>query len=209
MTTRSITLKPLTFGEIPPDEKALYILNRTVPTGPISFAVHSNGKIVTVKIPNTKVPIDITQYVPRKDILADINFMNQVRRGNVIVISMDDALEIYANDPAATKELRRVFELNSVGRDAQGNIEYYYNSAPNNSMPQPTINPPTAMNPDTAGMFVVGIHGRLMNGEDAADCLADLQIREHTLKKADVQYIMENVTDETIKNWAASLTVPN
>lgn len=171
----------------------VYVVNKTNPKGNISIVVPDGmGNQVSVRIPITWIPIDLTTQATKKSLLATPAFRSLVARKYIDLINPDSALE-YLEDPEAAKEMARIFK--------QANVESIGAPTENNNalsaeleLEEGNINP-------------IAMNIALAKDLEEDDALRLLRTNESSLVKADFQYIAENSTKQKVKDYAAGLAL--
>lgn len=108
----STKLKYLTISQSErAEDSSLYVINRTKPRGNINLVVGNNyGTRDAVRIPISRVPLDLTTQAVKANILQSPEFRRSVAKGSIMIISTDSAEELFAEDPAAQKEREELFD---------------------------------------------------------------------------------------------------
>lgn len=87
-------------------ERSLFVLNKTGML--MTMDVKSGNDTVTLKIPKTWVPIDLSLQVRKADILDSPNYRNAIARNRLKEMSTEAALALLADDPDAKAEYNKV-----------------------------------------------------------------------------------------------------
>lgn len=107
---------------------SVWVLNASarpgVQAGIISIAVREgNGGTVSVNIPVTKIPVDLSTFATKQALIQSPNFRKAVASKLITIISEEDAQQRIKGNPDYDKEYARIHHLN----DDAMNI---YESAP-------------------------------------------------------------------------------
>lgn len=201
-------MRPLTVTQALVDHKddlALYVMNRTKPAGNINLTVlGEDGTQQSIVIPKTFVPIDMTLFAPRANLLKNKHFRQLCQLGEIAIAHPDDAENAIQASPKAKQEIQRVLTMNA-GSDSSAMpemLEMRTDVAPTVQQQAPIHNEET-YNPTP---FVAGIVNRaLLEGEDMADLMDDISMRQDELSFEDMTYIANNVEDQTLKQFIADM----
>ena len=105
-------MRPLTVTQALVDHKddlALYVMNRTKPAGNINLTVlGEDGTQQSIVIPKTFVPIDMTLFAPRSNLLKNKHFRQLCQLGEIAIAHPDDAEAAIQNSPKAKQEIQRL-----------------------------------------------------------------------------------------------------
>jgi hypothetical protein len=187
------------------DDLALYVMNRTKPAGNINLTVlGEDGTSQSIVIPKTFVPIDMTLFAPRDNLLKNKHFRQLCQLGEIAIAHPDDAETAIQNSPKAKQEIQRVLTMNA-GSDSAAMPEYLEMRT---DVAAPVQQQAPIHNEETYSPtpFVAGIVNRALNeGEDMADLMDDISMRQDELSFEDMTYIANNVEDQTLKQFIADL----
>ena len=183
-------------------DKSLYVMNRTDVPGAINLtATAANGHRVPVVIPNTFIPVDMSNWVPKENLIQDPTFRRLVQSGAVFLINTEDAERAIASNPRAEKEQQRIYAINAQlagDGDKAGTVEIT-GSREKQAKKVVTEN-------DNVGPFALGIVQRSKEGnEDVSDIISDIEARAYSLKPNDLDYIANNVSSSEIKQFVQEL----
>jgi hypothetical protein len=201
-------MRPLTVTQALVDHKddlALYVMNRTKPAGNINLTVlGEDGTQQSIVIPKTFVPIDMTLFAPRSNLLKNKHFRQLCQLGEIAIAHPDDAEAAIQNSPKAKQEIQRVLTMNA-GSDSSAMpemLEMRTDVAPPVQQQAPIHNEESY----SPTPFVAGIVNRaLLEGEDMADLMDDISMRGDELTFDDLTYIANNVEDQTLKMFIADM----
>lgn len=220
MSQQNVALmRPLTVVEAlaRKEDLTLYVMNMVRPTreqpdmrpGNINLGVKGDdGSVQTVVIPKTHVPIDMTMFISRENLLLNRHFRQLVQLGHIAIAHPEDAERAIQNSASAQKEINRVLSLNSYGAENNSPARMLeLRSSPlidgGNGVPTlATESAPTEFLPDP---FAVGIVNRAAGNEDVADLIGDIEIQRLALTEADLTYIANNVEDPVLKQAIADM----
>jgi len=185
-------------------ELSLFVMNRTKPAGNINMTVTGDDGISqTVVIPTTFIPVDMSNFVSKAALLRSTVFRRLVASGSVVLVDPNNARDAIENDPRAAREAKRLVSINAAvnSTDDPGFIEMDSSGAVSEEKRAQA----TAGDEEDAGQqinpFAIGIVSRANSGDDIADLICDLESHAHTLEIVDFDYIMTNVSDQTLKSW--------
>lgn len=171
------------------DTSSLFVLNKSNPRGNVNFVVVDSGQQkISVQVPVTFIPVDLSVFSERSDVLRNPHFRRLIARGYLHIVSSDSA-EKFMEDPRARKEHDRVFDVltDEHEMDFQAPVEQSVNASPPESGTE-------------VSTFVQNILLRVAQ-EDEEDLILDLERKLDTLNKNDVQYLMDNSSSAKIKSW--------
>lgn len=179
----------------------LYVMNNVRPSGNLNLNVtDQDGTRVTVVIPATAIPVDMSLFVGKKELLANRDFRRLHAKDSIFIVHPDDAALAIESNPRAKAELKRLLSENSVSLESTKTTDDDF----------------VEMKLGTSGVnreevaskkldpFVVALPDRIQS-EDPADLLADLENRAHTLTVDDLEYVAANVNDPAIKQFVSDL----
>lgn len=192
-----VKLKLITITEAERSEDSrLFVLNRTAdPVGNINItATMEDGSRGCVVIPSTFIPFDMSNYISKKSLLAASEFRRLVARAMVYLVDPDEAANFIENSDRAKREQARL--LSSLG-GADVSDDKQFIEIQDNIREEIKVEQTLEADP-----FVMAIIDR-ENSEDAGDLLNELEARAYTLKRTDLEYLMANTKQPTIKTWAA------
>lgn len=171
------------------DSSQIFVLNKSNPRGNVNFVVVDSGQQkISVQVPVTFIPVDLSTFATKQDVLRNPNFRRLVARGFIHIISSDSA-EKFLEDPRAEREYNRIFDVLSEDNDLsfQAPVEESVNAAPPESKTD-------------VSQFVQNI--LLRASEEAVDDLiVELETKLDTMSTADVQYLMDNTSSADLKTW--------
>ena len=180
------------------DDLCLYVMNVVKPGGNINLtAKGEDGQMQSVVIPKTFIPVDMTLFINRSNLLNNQIFRQLVVRGDVVIVHPDDAEKAIEAHPNAKKEQKRIlssntdYDINSGGqsggyiemKDTGGSLQQRVESDASNISP-----------------FAAGIVSRAAS-EDVADLMMDIEANRDTLSTDDLEFIATNVEDATLKQF--------
>lgn len=171
------------------DSSQLFVLNKSNPRGNVNFVVvDAAQQKISVQVPVTFIPVDLSIFATKNDILRNPNFRRLIARGFVHIVSTDSAEE-FLQDPRAQKEHNRIFDVLNEDNDLdfQAPVEESVNAAPPESKTE-------------VSQFVQNILLRVAE-EDTDDLITELETKLDTMSAADVQYLMDNTSSAALKEW--------
>jgi len=188
------------------DDIELYVMNLTKPAGNINLTVKGEDDTMqSIVIPKTFVPIDMTMFAPRKNLLLNKHFRQLQQLGQIAIAHPEDALTAIQASPKAQQEIQRVLHMNAVGNEAvaPAMLEMRTDIAPAQQPSQAPIENEESYQPSP---FAAGIVNRAgLEGEDMADLMGDIEMRRDELSLDDMNYIANNVEDVALKQFIADL----
>lgn len=178
------------------DTSSVWVLNTSGRAGASKGIINvtiteGNGRASVVRIPVTKIPVDLTTQATKTALMMSPDFRRIVAAGIVMVITEESALKLLDNDEAR-EEQRRLLNV-----EQQHEIQ-------NSDLPSEV----QSMNAESAG----SISGFALNlahateGDEEAMC-ANLRNNSDSLSKEELQYIVNNSVLHKIKMLAAELAV--
>lgn len=177
------------------EDSNLFVLNRTPEAGNVNFTVRTqSGNTVSVQAPITWIPYDLTMFAQKMDILRDPNFRKVQARGYLVIVDSAEAEKFMQENERARKELARLLGVNDaisaeVGASRQIPIDQQLNAkAPENA--------------NISG-FIQNLVLRV-GQEPADDIVNELDIKGHTATAEEIEYLMNNITEATVKAWCAT-----
>ena len=87
------------------DENSMWVLNKLKASHSFTLDILSGARI-TILIPNTWIPIDVTQYATAEDITRSPNFRTMKAREQIEHISREEAVKILKRSGAADEQYR-------------------------------------------------------------------------------------------------------
>lgn len=184
------------------NDSSLYVMNRTNdPVGAINLtAVGAGGTRIPVVIPNTFIPVDMSNFVPKENLLRDATFRRLVQSGVVILINSEDAERAISANPRAEKEQQRIYSVNSELQEDEtpGTVTIGGDDVKTEKK---------VVTENEVSPFALGVVQRLNEGsENSADIISDIEARAYSLKPADFEYISNNVSDSDVKQFVQELS---
>lgn len=197
------------------DDSCLYVLNRTKPRGNINLVISNNhGTRDAVRVPISRVPLDLTTQAVKQNILQSPEFRRSVAKGTIVIISTDSAEELFLNDSAAQKEREEMFDSIQVSgvsvEDAQ--------SAPEMSLADQVAleTGGAAVNESTSGVeidpFFVNLIMRAQpeslesnSGDTLEGIIQEMNSRADMLDEPTLNYIINNCQQPAMAEAASLL----
>lgn len=188
-----VKLDRLTVSQSEKDQGSqLYVLNKSNPRGNVNFVVVDNAQQkISVQVPVTFIPVDLSVFGTKDDILRNPNFRRLIARGFLHIISTESAEE-FLQDERAQKEHNRIFDVLQDDNDLSFNapVEEQVNAAPPESEDK------------EVSQFVQNILLRA-GEENVGDLITELEAKLDTMSMGDVQYLMDNTSSSELKGWCA------
>ncbi len=195
-----LKLKRLTVSQAEKVESsALHVMNKATPRGNINFTITAaNNQRTGMQVPITWIPIDLSNFAQKNDVLRDPNFRRLVAKGFLHIVDNDDAEKALLSDKAI-KETNRIYDISEDLETLESNIEVPVDDQINAQAPAGVENP-----------FIQNIILR-STSESAEDLISELDGRLDTFTEADVIALMDGVSSQDLKQWAtearAAITV--
>ena len=173
------------------DDSQLFVLNKSNPRGNVNFVVVDSGQQkVSVQVPVTFIPVDLSTFATKADVLRNPNFRRLVARGFVHIVSSESAEE-FLQDERAQKEHNRIFDVLNDDYDLgnfQAPVDEQVNAAPPEAEQQ-------------VSQFVQNI---LLRTDDSADDLiVELEAKLDTMSVQDINYLRDNTSSAQLKEWCS------
>lgn len=171
------------------EDTQLFVINKSNPAGNVNFVVSdSNNNRTAVQVPITFIPMDLTLFAKKNDVLGDPNFRKLVARGFLHIVDTEDA-EKFLETPKAKEELNKVLGVINNEDDAfQPPVDQSVNAE--------------APEKENVSQFAKNILLRTQE-EDVANLISELESKIHTLTINDIQYIMDNTANNQLKTWCS------
>lgn len=184
--------------------KSIYVLNNTALVSKNGVArrkpgilnigiVHDNGQVTSVTIPETWIPIDVTEQCQKEELLKSSVFRSQINNGVLKLISEEEAQEIFDNDPDAIEELERLqFERTREPTVVELDEEEEEVTLRTDEKDLHGINP---------------IIFEALEREDIsdADMINTIKTNRFNINQKDIQYIIAHTNSEKVKRVASEL----
>lgn len=172
------------------ESSQLYVLNKSNPKGNVNFVVVDEAQQkISVQVPVTYIPVDLTTFATKKDVLRNPNFRRLIARGFLHIVSTDSAEE-FLQEPRAQKEHNRIFDVlqDDNGLDAfQPPVEQSVNA----SAPEAPVS-----------QFVQNLVLRAAS-EDVDALITELENKLDTLNTADIEYLQRNTSNQELRQWCS------
>ncbi len=198
MSRTTIDMRRLTVPEAEADKvSTLFVLNKSNPKGNVNFNVTDiSGTRVGIRVPVTWIPVDLTNYAQKADILRNPDFRRLCAKGVLHIVDGKDANAVL-REPKAQVESNRIYDID-VELSPQENvpsIDKQVNVAPPSEIKNP---------------FIQNIVLR-STSENHEDLIVELDSKLDTLTIKDVEDLMANTPKSEIKVWAgeALLAIKN
>lgn len=198
MSKAKLSLLTVAQAEARKEESRLYVLNRTDnPVGNINITVvGDDGQKTTVVVFATFIPMDMSNYISKTALLRAPEFRKLVANKVIVLVDPDEAVALIESSPRAQREQKRILSTNGFefdGDDTHVEVDLNSREKVKANAPEENVKP-----------FVLAIIDR-ENSEDAGDLLVELDSRSGQLTMDDVNYLMANTKQPTIKTWAADM----
>lgn len=213
----TVKLQPITLrqAELAENESRLYVLNRSkeyieiteddpksdkrgeiVRKQPVAANINftvteNNGTTNTLTIPATSIPIDLSNYAQRSQILPNPYFRRLVQRGYIVLVDNDEADRLFEENPRARAERDRIYGVINTDVDLS-NVDYGGGADGNVA---------EKMGVQASNPFIQTLVNRSKT-EEAADLISDMDARMHNLTPADVEYVAKYAHNSQLKDFA-------
>ena len=181
--------KTLSIGEMEATKSSsIWVLNSSNPKGNITITVPNGmGNQVTVIVPVTWIPVDMTTQATKQSLLASPVFRRMLALGMIAVISEDDAQKLLQDDAAQT-EMQRIY---AMPREMSG--------APD-MQPAAVATLKSEESGDVSGFALNICH---TDSLDEAQAMNAVKGNEGTLSETDMKYIVANSKFGKVKTYLA------
>lgn len=201
MSNAQVAMRRLTVPEaLKLDDISLYVFNTVKPGGNINLTVKGDdGVMQTVVVPKTFIPVDMTLFIGRENLLNNQIFRRLVLRGDLVIVETKEAEKAIAKHPRAVAEQSRILASNTDYSDQAANLPETISmivagddkALAGKERSKAEIKP-----------FAAGIVGRAMAADcDVADLMADIEANISELSIDDLEYIATNVEDQSLKQF--------
>lgn len=177
-------------------DSRLYVVNRTNnPLGNINITVvGDDGQKTTVVVPATFIPFDMSNYISKQALLRAPEFRKLVANKLIVLADPEESVQFIESSARAQREQKRLLSSNVNSDEGEEFVTI------DDNVREVKANVPEL----EAQPFILAIIDR-ENSEDAGDLITELDARSANLKLADVEYLMANTKQATIKQWAADM----
>lgn len=183
------------------DDLSLFVMPQLKEPGNINLTVNNNGVRTGVVIPTSFIPVDMAFFTEREALLRDVTFRRLVAAGIIAIVDTKQAQELIQNHPNAQREQKRILQAN-VDYDVKGaasdTVEYIDRRDTNKG---PALLKDNEQDEGAnISPFAVGVVDRVASGsEDIGDIIADIESYFNNLQIPDLEFIVSNVEDATLK----------
>ena len=171
---------------------SIFVLNKSNPKGNVNFVVTDMAQQkISVQVPVTFVPVDLSMFATKEDVLRNPNFRRLIARNFLHIVTSESAEEFLA-DPSATKEHNRIFD---VLQDDSSSLEASFNAPVSESV--------NATAPEAEGEVSQFVQNILLRAaaENIDDLIVELEGKLDTMSPEDVTYLLNNTSDAGLKTW--------
>jgi len=156
---------------------------------------YTSGQTTVLEVPPTFIPYDVTQFVPKDEILANPFFMSNVARGYLELVATPEALAILET-PEAIVELDRVrASLERRFPEAASDNDFKQVNAAGQTL-EGTLGD---VDPLTVGISPSVVEVLAREDIDDAERHAIFRNLRDTLTKADIEFVNKTTQDPTIQ----------
>lgn len=167
------------------ESSAVWVLNKTNPSGLVSFVVDNNGRRVAVNIPLTWIPFDLATRCTKRSLLESPQFRRIVSAGMIRIIDTRSAEALLDSDDAKAEQ-QRVYATDGVIQ--QENMS---------NVPQ-SIKAQTQTE-DVSG-FIINM--AFDDKTPFEQSLNEIRRRSSNITTKEVKYLAENAVNPTMRDWA-------
>ena len=194
---RKLTV-PEALGKDHVNDISLYVMNVVKPAGNINITVKGeDGSPQSVVLPKTFIPVDMTLFINRTNLLNNQVFRVLVVRGDVVIVHPEDAEKVIAAHPNAQKEQKRILSSNTdYDINAGGQTETHIEMKDSGG----SIQQRAESNSGNVSAFAAGIVSRAAS-EDVADLMMDIEANLDDLSTDDLEFIAVSVEDAALKQF--------
>lgn len=180
----------------------LYVINNVTDRGRIAFSVMGDMNTpVTVVVPNTFIPIDLTVYATRNSLMVSSQLRQLLGANNLVIIDNQDALEMMESSRYQA-EYKRVFDAEYSAGEVSINLNE------TNTGPKHSIDDEIKTDATTPSLrpLVSDIIER--SNEQDADSVAitnSLLVNWDSLTEEEVQAIIGATTNSEVKDFCLEM----
>ena len=175
----------------------LWVINRTNPRGNLGFScVGELNRPISVFVPATFIPIDLTTMLPRQRLLESSSFRRQLARNSIAIVDNDDVAKLFAVSKIAQDEHARINKIfghsgDTVFNDVAYDVEKEAGASKSLS--------------SQGSSFVDEVISRSGEGEDAESLVDLIMSRVDQLTKDDMLRVINSVSDSRLKERCAEI----
>jgi hypothetical protein len=167
------------------EDLSIWVLNNSTPPGSVNLSVNDGaGETVTVTVPVTWIPVDVTTQATKRAIISSPQFRRLVTSRMLAIVDPSE-LESIQQDPDFKKESAKLYSMD--------NVEVI-------NIPQEVKNQVAASEAKVSG-FILNLVMRDDVDEDS--CLSALRGQVHSLTEADLAHLVDNSRYPSVKSWAS------
>lgn len=169
----------------------IYVVNNTKDRGRVMLTLThpGTGRIESVYIPVTWIPICITDMVPREMLKASLDFRKYVANGILKIVPAEEAREILKSEEAQ-EELRRIYESDFARHEPE-----------TTKAAEPVVEEPTPV--EEVSPKVHDIILRLESGSlTPRQAISKLKSLAGSLTKVDLSFLVANSPSDQVRSWA-------
>lgn len=162
-----------------------------------------NGETRNVVVPSTWIPIDLSQQMPREELLQSPSFLTNVMRRVILLVDLNTAEEMLS-DSANADEQSRIYSEQMALFDPEAMLR-------DPGIPQNQQNARVAEDEDDDGNPTVeGVTARVQEAVGRDDLTAQQRfaiVRNmgETITSKDLQFILQNSDDQGLVDYAAGI----
>lgn len=171
----------------------IYVVNNTKDRGRVMLTLThpGTGRIESVYIPVTWIPICITDMVPREMLKASLDFRKYVANGILKIVPAEEAREILKSEEAQ-EELRRIYESDFARHEPEAKTMETMETVAEEPTPVEDVSPK-----------VHDIILRLESGSlTPRQAISKLKSLAGSLTKVDLSFLVANSPSDQVRSWA-------
>jgi hypothetical protein len=179
--------KLLTIGDIEASKSSsIWVLNKSNPKGNITITVPNGmGNVVTVMVPVTWIPVDMTTQATKQSLLASPVFRRMMTLGMIAIISEEDAQKLLSEDDARV-EMQRIY---AMPQELSGNPE---------TIPAAVTSIKSEVAGEVSGFALNISH---TDSLDEAQVMNAIKGNDGTMTETDMKYIVANSKYGKVKTY--------
>jgi hypothetical protein len=167
------------------ESSAVWVLNKTNPSGLVSFAVDSNSRRIAVNIPLTWIPFDLATRCTKRSLLESPQFRRIVSAGMIRIIDSRSAETLLDSDDARAEQQRVYASDGVIQQETMSNV-------------------PKSIKAQTEAEDVSGFIMNMAFDTDTPfeQSLNEIRRRASNITQNEVKYLAENASNPTLRDWA-------
>ncbi len=182
------------------DDSRLFVVNKCKPAGNVNLTITgSGGERDSVQVPQTYIPVDLSNHAEKVNILRNPNFRRLVSQNHLEIVE-PDAAEAFLRTEGVQHEVKRVYGVHALVLQPESEVV----------IESDTINTGDVVTAEDRALklgynpFVVNMMQRINSGEEnPQDLISELDSRLNELKVDEIRFMADNVSEPKIKEWAS------